>query len=142
MVTPAQSRAARALLGWTQQNLADKAGVAVLTEVIGSSLFNALRRQTYAQDAFDPQRLFGAVANLTCPSLLPPPASPRARYFAGRTRLIARAYGLASGSAGRLADDGATRALEGWAQSPRECSLPRGAFLPVDGAFTQLNTKE
>jgi predicted transcriptional regulator len=31
MVTPAQSRAARGLLAWTQQTLAEKAGVAVLT---------------------------------------------------------------------------------------------------------------
>jgi transcriptional regulator with XRE-family HTH domain len=31
MITPEQSRAARGLLGWNQQNLADKAGVGIVT---------------------------------------------------------------------------------------------------------------
>ena len=31
MITPEQSRAARGLLGWTQQELANKAGVGVVT---------------------------------------------------------------------------------------------------------------
>lgn len=31
MITPAQSRAARGLLGWNQQTLADRAGVGLMT---------------------------------------------------------------------------------------------------------------
>jgi transcriptional regulator with XRE-family HTH domain len=31
MITPEQSRAARGLLGWSQQELADKAGVGIVT---------------------------------------------------------------------------------------------------------------
>ena len=31
MITPEQSRAARGLLGWNQQDLADKAGVGIVT---------------------------------------------------------------------------------------------------------------
>lgn len=31
MITSAQSRAARGLLGWSQQNLADRAGIGIMT---------------------------------------------------------------------------------------------------------------